>query len=218
MLAECSDYYKLMALQTIQKKKQVTAQDYKTIFDDHDPTERARRQQQRLKGQLEEAHTEKDNLYDREREKILLRFPRDFHLKQEDMLKEMQQDYADVLQLQQKSVAGKLAGLLVDVEQLSHELDGLKCKNLEVIQKLSPGMMAGFALNAPEILELILDDLLLDTVHHLNQIESCTLENAALIEVGLKKNRLKQRLAASSMMNVWKIVEALETYKDDLCE
>lgn len=219
MLAECSDYYQLMAMQTIKKKKQVTAQDFKTIFDDaRGPHQLAELRQRRLKVELEEAHTDKDNVYDREREKIVLRFPKDFHLKQDDLLKEMQQDYRDVLQAQQQAVAGKLAGLLVDVEQLAHELDGVKCRNPEVVAKLSAGMMAGFALNAPEIVELIVDDLLQDTVHRMNELERVKGENAALIEVGFKQNRLKQRLAASSMLNVWKIVEMLETYKQDACE
>lgn len=219
MLSECSDYYKLMALDAIKKKRQVTAGDFRTIFEDaRDPAERARVRQRSLKGALEEARSEPGNLYDREREKIVLRFPKDFHLQQEDMLRTMQQDYQDVLQTQQQAVAGKLAGLLVDVDQLSHELDGLRCKNVEVIEKLSAGMMAGFALNAPEIVELLLDDLLQDTVHRLNGLERLKHENADLIAAGLQKNRLRQRLAASSMMNVWHIVEALEAYKDDLCE
>lgn len=175
---------------------------------------------------LEEVRSDQE-VFDPEQEKIMLRFPKNFNVKLDDMLVSMQQDYAGVLEQQKKYTVDKLNKISLNVEKITQDLNNLKCKNSDIVAKLSSGMMTAYVMNADDLTELLLEDMLdelvwasLTQVEYLNAMESIKTSNSDLIEANLKKNRLKTRMAASQALGVWQLVEKLEEYKDDslLCE
>lgn len=171
----------------------------------------------KLKLKLEEArHHGKD--YDREQEKILLKLPKNFNTQLDDMLSKMQADYADVMAAQEKYTIDRFNKVALNLEKIDSELQNVRCENLDIVDKLSSGLMSAFTMNADDLVELLVEDLLEEQVDYLNQMENLHRENQYLIEINLKKNRLKQKLAENDNMHAWRIIEQLEEYKSDMCE
>ena len=172
----------------------------------------------RLREELEEVK-EKTETYDREREKILLRFPKNFSCKLDDMLEDMQKEYAEVMQVQDRLVKDRLNKIALNVEAVSKDVDStLVCKNPRLLEYFAPSVMAGFACASEDIVELLVDDLVEELIDYMNEMENLEKDGRELIEVQIKKNRLRQRLAENHHLHAWGIIEKLEEYKNELCE
>lgn len=222
MVRECGDYYNMMMMDTIKKRREVKTDDYLTIFDEDRSAqmeEERKRKLGRLRADLEEAKEAEGNVYDREGEKIALKFPKDFFFRQEDLMKQMQDEYRDVMDVQNKYIMERVNRMMVDVDSVTTDMNGVRCHNVEMIERMSKGLMVGYMMNRNDLVEMIVDDMVEELVHKMNEIESIKRDNEELIEMQVKKNELKKRMAGAKMMNVWNIIERLEDYKHgELCD
>lgn len=163
--------------------------------------------------------------FDKEQAKVMLRFPANFNASLDDLLAGMQRDYAGLMEQQRKWAADQCGRLVRDVGLMEEDLRRVACKNEALVASLSPGLMAAFVMNADDLVELMVADLLDemvgggDQVEYLNSMDQVKNHQAELTAYTLHKNRLRQRMAANEALDVWRVVERLEEYKDsDLCE
>ena len=171
----------------------------------------------RLKERLEEANTSAKE-YKKEEEKIMLRFPKNFHARLDDILGEMRQDYEGVLEAQNQYTVDKLNRIALNLDKIEQDITNQhRCRNYGIIEKLAPSLTVAFAANTDDVVEMLVDELLEDLVDYLNEMENLNKEGQDLIEARLKKNRLKKRLADNHMLHAWSLIEKLEGYKTDLC-
>lgn len=108
---------------------------------------------------LDEARGDQQE-FNPEQEKIMLRFPKNFNVKLDDMLASMQQDYAGLMEQQKKYTVDRLNKISLNVEKITGDLNNVKCKNTDIISKLSDGLMTAYVMNADDLTELLVDDLL----------------------------------------------------------
>ena len=204
--------------QQVKTAKAVTADQFSTIFEDT-PDKNPSLQElkkQKLKSVLDEARTQ-GQVYDREREQILLRFPKHFSSKMEDMLTQMQDEYAGVMQAQQEIEKNRLQRINLTLQELESEIQSThKCKNPKILESLAAGMLSAFAYNADQIIELLVDDLVEEQIVLMNGLEEMRDEKQKAAELAVQKNRIKKKLAESEALHAWKIIEVLEQYKDEL--
>lgn len=97
-------------------------------------------------------------------------------------------------------------------------IHNIKCKNPDVVVKLAPILTSSIVVNVPEIIELLIDDLLEEEVQNLNYLEEIDKENQELVEMMVKKNKVKAKLQNSAQYGVWQMIESLEAVKNDFCE
>lgn len=204
--------------QVLKSHKTVTTDQFNTIFED--PPQKQQKleelRQRKLKSVLEEART-KGQVYDQEREKIILRFPKNFNLQMEDMLGDMQQQYAGVMEAQQKIEKNRIERINFTLQELERDIESTeKCKNPKLLEALAPGLVSAYAYSADQIIDLLVDDMIEELITYMNELEQMQEEKVAAAEVMVQKNRIKKRLADSEALHAWKLIEALEQYKDEL--
>ena len=128
----------------------------------------------------------------------------------------MQKDYAGVMESQKQEVNDKVTRIFRKVEETTSYLNNLKCKNPEIVMKMAPMMTSELVVYAPDIIELIIDDLIEDEVLVQNELERVTYTNQALIEAQLKKNRVKRMIRSGAQLGAWGIIEQLERFKNEI--
>ena len=97
---------------------------------------------------------------------------------------------------------------------MEQALQNIRCKNPKIVSKIAPVLSSMVVVNSGEIIEKIIDDLLLDEVANQTEIERLKEENQSLIEVKIKKNRIKTKMARCDMLGAWQLIETLESYKE----
>lgn len=148
--------------------------------------------------------------------KIQLSFPKDFNRRLDDVLGKMSEDYQEVLQEQNATLQSKIERMYSDVKNMESYVHNIKCKNPDVVVKMAPILTSSIVVNVPEIIELLIDDMLTEEVINQNMLEEVDSENQTLIETKLKKNRVKSKLQSSTQYGVWHMIEKLEEYKNDI--
>lgn len=151
-------------------------------------------------------------------DRIQLSFPKDFNRRLDDLLGKMSKDYQDVMEEQGKTLQSKVEVIYSDVKNMESYIHNIKCKNPDVVVKLAPILTSSIVVNVPEIVELLIDDLLEEEVINLNLLEQIDQENEQLVETMVKKNRVKAKLQNSAQYGVWQMIETLEGVKNDFCE
>jgi len=128
----------------------------------------------------------------------------------------MQQDYSQVLDGQNALFRDKITKMFTDVDSMKNYLDNIRCKNSEIVMKMAPFLTSELVVNSPELIELIIDDIVEDEVNNQTFLERIKGENREYIEYQIKRNKVKKMVAGSSQLGVWQMVEKLEEYKDDI--
>lgn len=77
-------------------------------------------------------------------------------------------------------------------------IHNIKCRNPDVVVKLAPILTSSIVVNVPELIELLIGDMLEKEVQNLNLLEQVDQENEQLVETMLKKNKVKARLHNSA--------------------
>ena len=90
----------------------------------------------------------------------------------------------------------------------------VKCQDLGVVSDLAPSLTGSFVVYLPEIIEMLIDDLLVEEVEVLNALEERTQKMEDLYLKTSKKNRMVNQGGLNR--GVLDLVEALEEYKGDL--
>lgn len=127
-------------------------------------------------------------------DKIQLSFPQDFNRRLDDLLGKMSEDYQDVMQEQDRNLRQKLEVVYSDVKNMQSYIHNVKCKNPDVVVKLAPILTSSIVVNVPELVELLIEDLLEEEVLNLNLLEEIDQENQQLVETMVKKNRVKAKI------------------------
>jgi hypothetical protein len=63
---------------------------------------------------------------------------------------------------------------------------------------MAPVLTSAIVVNTPEIIEMLIDDLIAEEVLNCNLLEEIDKENQYLFETMLKKNRVKSKLQSSA--------------------
>ena len=147
-----------------------------------------------------------------------LSFPPDFNRRLDDLLGKMSEDYQDVMAEQGKTLQDKIEVIYSDVKNMKSYIHNVKCRNPDFVVKMAPILTSSIVVNVPEIVELLIDDLLEEEVQNLNLLENIDQENEQLVETMLKKNRVKSKIQNSAQYGVWQMIENLENIKNDYCE
>lgn len=119
---------------------------------------------------------------------------------------------------QERNLRQKIDVVYSDVKNMQSYIHNIKCKNPDVVVKLAPILTSSIVVNVPELVELLIDDLLEEEVHNLNLLEEIDQENSQLVETMIKKNRVKTKIQNSAQYGVWQMIESLETVKNEFCE
>ena len=126
----------------------------------------------------------------------------------------MRANYADVMESQKLHFGERFEKICIDLEKMESALQNIRCKDPKIVAKIAPVLSSMVVVNSGEIIEKIIDDLLLEEVSNQTEIERLKDENQNLIEVKIKKNRIKSKMARCDMLGAWQLIETLESYKD----
>ena len=111
-------------------------------------------------------------------DRIQLSFPKDFNRRLDDLLGKMSDDYQDVMEEQERNLRQKIDVVYSDVKNMQSYIHNIKCKNPDVVVKLAPILTSSIVVNVPELVELLIDDMLEEEVHNLNLLEEIDQENS----------------------------------------
>ena len=210
---QVSECMKMYMATTIRKQRRVKNTDFETIFTESEPEKKERRNKN-LKKELDRIR-ESDKYYSQKPpNQIQLAFPKDFNRKLDNELEDMRANYADVMGAQKLHFGERFEKICVDIEKMEQALQNIRCKNPKIVSKIAPVLSSMVVVNSGEIIEKIIDDLLLDEVANQTEIERLKEENQSLIEVKIKKNRIKTKMARCDMLGAWQLIETLESYKE----
>jgi hypothetical protein len=98
--------------------------------------------------------------------KIQLSFPKDFNRRLDDVLGKMSEDYQEVMEEQNATLQTKIERIYSDVKNMESYIHNVKCKNPDVVVKMAPVLTSSIVVNNPEIIELLIDDLLTEEVEN----------------------------------------------------
>jgi len=132
------------------------------------------------------------------------------------MLQQMQQEYAEVQEGQKLYFGERIKKIVIDIDKMEGHLQNMRCRDPEILAKLAPLLTSSYVVNSPEIIDMIIDDLIEEEVHVQNELEAITHETDEFIALKLKRNRLKAKLASTELIGAWQLVETLEQYKADI--
>ena len=130
----------------------------------------------------------------------------------------MAEDYEDVLEEQNNRFQSKIEQIFSDVKNMESYVHNVKCKQPDIVVKMAPVLTSAIVVNTPEIIEMLIDDLIAEEVLNCNLLEEIDKENQYLFETMLKKNRVKSKLQSSAQYGVWDMIEKLEGYKTEICD
>lgn len=146
--------------------------------------------------------------------KIQLSFPKDFNLRLDEVLERMRDDYSDVLDGQNAQFRDKITSIFSNVESLKKYIDNVRCKNKDIVLKMAPTLTSSMIVNSPELIEMIIDDLVEEESINQTELEKIKNENQKYIEFMLKRNQLKKKIVNGTQLGAWRILEELEQYKN----
>lgn len=128
----------------------------------------------------------------------------------------MRDDYSDVLDGQKAQFRDKITSIFTNVESIKKYLDNVKCKNQEIVLKMAPTLTSTMIVNSPELVEMIIDDLVEEESINQTHLEKIKNENQKYIEYMLKKNQLRKKIVNGTQLGAWRVLEELEQYKQDI--
>ena len=89
----------------------------------------------------------------------------------DDVLGKMSEDYQEVLEEQNQTIQHKIHKIYSDVKNMESYIHNIKCKNPDVVVKMAPILTSSIVVNVPEIIELLIDDILEEEVINQNMLE-----------------------------------------------
>lgn len=160
-----------------------------------------------------------DNYYSgKQPEKILVSLPKNFSYEFPSLLKNMQEDYQDVMSLQKNLYNQKFEEMDHNLNKIDQYLSNLTCTDPSLVSKFAPLLTSKYIVHVEDLTDLLISDLLREEVIFMNTTEELVHGNRELIEYNLKKNKIKNRMKECSVSNGWDIIEKLEQYKSLVCE
>lgn len=103
--------------------------------------------------------------------KIQLSFPKDFNRQLDDLLGKMSEDYQGVISDQKETIQNKIERVFSDVKNMESYIHNIKCKQPDIVVKMAPILTSSIVVNVPELIELLIDDLLEEEVANQNLLE-----------------------------------------------
>lgn len=175
-----------------------------------------RNQNNLIKSYLEDTRLKDDYYSKKKPNQIQLSFPKDFNRRLDDTLKRMRDDYSEILDGQNAKFRDKITNIFSNVESIKKYIDNIKCKNENIVLKMAPTLTSTIIVNSPELIEMIIDDLVEEETLVQTELEKLSKENKDYIEFMLKKNRLKKQIMDGTQLGAWRLLEELEMYKKDI--
>lgn len=128
----------------------------------------------------------------------------------------MRDDYSDILDGQNAQFRDKITSIFANVDSIKKYIDNVKCKDKEIVVKMAPTLTSFIVVNSPELIEMIIDDLIEEETVNQTELEKVSQANKEYIEMMLKKNRLKKKIMHGTQYGAWRLLEELEQYKNEI--
>lgn len=170
----------------------------------------------KIQSYLEDTRINNEYYSKKKPSQIQLSFPKDFNRRLDQVLDGMRDDYSDVLDGQKAQFRDKITNIFANVESIRKYIDNVKCKNPEIVLKMAPTLTSTIVVNSPELIEMIIDDLIEEESRNQTELEKISRANGEYIEVMLKKNRLKKKIMHGTQLGAWRLLEELEQYKNEI--